>query len=71
MIKEYLPTQRKRSYDLRDVVDGIFRGLRIGNQWRNMPNVLPPWQSIYYYFRTWKANDTLEKLLGLEQHTAV
>ena len=62
IIKEYLPVQRKRTYDLRDVVDGIFWGLRVGNQWRNMPEVFPPWQSVYYYFRTWKADETLEKL---------
>ena len=62
IIKEYLPIQRKRTYDLRDVIDGIFWGLRIGNQWRNMPEFFPPWQSIYYYFQTWKANKMLENL---------
>ena len=62
IIKEYLPIQRKRTYDLRDVVDGIFWSLRVGNQWRNMPEGFPPWQSVSYYFRTWKANETLEKL---------
>ena len=62
IIKEYLPIQRKRTYDLRDVVDGIFWSLRLGNQWRNLAECFPPWQSVYYYFRTWKANSTLEKL---------
>lgn len=62
IIKEYLPVQRKRNYDLRDVVDGILWGLRVGNQWRNMPEVYPPWQSVYYYFRRWKTDQTLENL---------
>lgn len=67
IMKESLPIQRKRTYDLRDVVDGIFWGLRVGNhgvarRWRNMPENFPPWQSVYYYFRKWKADLTLEKL---------
>ena len=61
-IKEYLPTKRKRKYDLRDVVDAIFWMLRIGSQWRNLPETFPPWQSVYYYFRRWKSDDTLQKL---------
>ncbi|MBV6653950.1 MAG: IS5 family transposase [Mameliella sp.] len=61
-IKEYLPTKRKQKYDLRDVVDAIFWMLRIGSQWRNLPETFPPWQSVYYYFRRWKSDDTLQKL---------
>lgn len=61
-IKKHLPIHRKRTYDLRDIIDGIFWGLRIGNQWRNMPEYFPPWQSVYYYFRRWKGDETLEKL---------
>ena len=30
-MKEYLPTQRKRKYDLREITDGIFWLLRIGS----------------------------------------
>jgi transposase len=61
-IKEYLPTQRKRKYDLRQVIDAIFWLLRIGSQWRNLPDCFPPWRSVYYYFRKWKADGTLQNL---------
>ncbi len=67
-IKEYLPIQRKRKYDLRQVVDAIFWILRIGSQWRNLPENFPPWRSVYYYFRRWKNDGTLQKLNeGLNQ----
>jgi hypothetical protein len=33
--KEYLPVQRKRKYDLVDIVDAILFLLRTGGQWRN------------------------------------
>ncbi len=71
-IKKHLSIHRKRTYDLRDIIDGIFWVLRVGNQWRNMPQCFPPgetdpasrlWSvSVYYYFSRWKADETLEKL---------
>jgi len=61
-IKEYLPIQRKRKYDLRQITDGILWILRIGSQWRNLPESFPAWQSVYYYFRKWKNDGTLQKL---------
>ena len=61
-IKEYLPCQRKRTHDLRDIVNAILWLLRIGSQWRNLPECFPPWRSVYYYFRKWKSDGTLQKL---------
>jgi len=63
VIKEYLPEQRKRKHSLREILDAIFWCLRVGNQWRNLPqDGFPKWQLVYYYFRSWKGNGTLEKL---------
>lgn len=59
IIKEKLPVQRKRKYDLRDIVDAIFFVLRTGGQWRNLPKEFPKWQSVYYYFRKWKGDGVL------------
>jgi transposase len=58
-IKQYLPVQRKRKYDLREVTNSILKVLRTGVQWRNLDQKYPPWQIIYYYFRTWKKNGIL------------
>ena len=62
IIKEYLPIQRKRIYSLRSVVDAMFWYLRLGAQWRNLPDSFPDWRSVYYYFRKWKKDGTLENL---------
>ena len=59
VIKEKLPVQRKRKYDLRDIVNAIFWILRTGSQWRNLPDQFPKWQSVYYYFSKWKKDGTL------------
>jgi len=61
-IKEYLPIERKRKHDLRQVVDSILWILRIGSQWRNLPECFPPWKSVHYYFRKWKNDGTLQRL---------
>ena len=47
VIKEKLPIQRKRKYDLRDIVNAIFWILRTGSQWRNLPKEFPKWQLVY------------------------
>jgi putative transposase len=28
--------------------------LRTGCAWRQMPHDLPPWQTVYHYFRLWR-----------------
>lgn len=62
VIKEHLPIQRKRKHDLRDIVNAIFRILRTGSQWRNLPAYYPKWQLVYYYFSKWKKDGTLVRL---------
>lgn len=61
-IKEYFPLQRKRKYDLREIVNAILWQLRVGGQWRNLPDNFAPWQSVYYYFRKWKKDGTLQRM---------
>jgi putative transposase len=36
--------------------------VRGGNQWRAMPHDLPPWQTVYFYFRTWRNDGTWEAI---------
>lgn len=62
IMKEYLPVQRRRKHSLRFIVDAILWYLRVGGQWRNLPECFPKWQSVYYYFRKWQGDGTLERL---------
>ena len=62
IIEENLKDRRKRKHNLRDVVNGILEILRTGSQWRNLNHPRVGWQSIYYYFRKWKLDGTLERL---------
>lgn len=51
VIKDLLDDQRKRKHDLRNVFNALFYVVKGGIPWRQMPNDLPPWKTVYYYFR--------------------
>ncbi len=42
-----------REHSLREILNPIFYLVDGGIKWRSMPHDLPPWQSVYYYFRQW------------------
>jgi transposase len=58
----FLPINRKRKYDLRDIIDAILWITRTGAQWRNLDSQFPPWQSVYYYFRRWTRYGIIETI---------
>lgn len=45
---------RPRQVDLREIINGIFYILSEGCRWRALPHDLPPWQTVYNYFRHWQ-----------------
>ncbi len=55
LLKPHLPEAktggRKRTTNLREVVNAIFYILRAGNAWRLLPHDFPKWQTVYGYFR--------------------
>lgn len=44
------------------MLDVQFYILRTGTQWRNIANTYPSWETVYYYFRKWKKDGTIERL---------
>jgi len=59
IIEKILPVKQKGKYKLCDIVDAILWQLRVGAQWRNLPECFPKWNSVYYFFRKWTKNGTL------------
>lgn len=45
---------RPRSVNMREIINAIFYILASGGAWRVMPHDLPPWSTVYYYFRRWR-----------------
>lgn len=67
LVEPVIPPQtrtggRKRSVDLREIVNGLMYILSTGCQWRAIPKDLPPKSTIYSYFDLWNYDGTLERL---------
>jgi putative transposase len=65
-IRPYLPgeakTGRPREHSWRRILNGIFYLLQSGCSWRMLPCDLPPWKTVYHYFRVWRQDGTWERL---------
>jgi transposase len=60
------PGGRPRSVNMREIINGILYVLRSGGAWRMLPHDLPPWSTVYDYFRTWRRVNRWERI-----HTAL
>ena len=60
------PGGRPARHTRREVVNGILYVLRSGEAWRLLPHDLPPWQTVYRYFRAWRRQGVWERA-----HTAL
>ena len=56
------PGGRRRTVDLREVLNAIFYVVRSGCTWRMVPHDLVPWGTAWYYFRRWREDGTWETL---------
>ena len=52
---------RPRTVELREILNAILYVLRTGCAWRMLPHDLPPWQTVYKYFRGFSEDGTWER----------
>ena len=57
---------RPARWNRREIVNGVLYIVRTSSQWRAMPHDLPPWQTVYCYFRQWRNAGIWEQI-----HTAL
>jgi len=53
---------RKRTVDVREVVNGLMYILGTGCQWRAIPKDLPPRSTLHDYFELWEWDGTLGRI---------
>jgi putative transposase len=57
-LEPYMPADkvlgRKRTIDLREILNAVYYLIRTGCQWRMLPHDFPAWQTVYYYFSRWR-----------------
>lgn len=49
---------RPRLWTIREVINAILYICKTGCQWRNLPPIFPPWQTVYTYFARWRDDGT-------------
>jgi putative transposase len=66
IIKKEVPKARrggrKRSVDIRAILNAIFYVLDNGTKWRSLPHDFPKWETVYWYFNQWNKDGTFEKI---------
>lgn len=50
--------------DRRQMLNGVLWVLSTGSQWRDVPERFGPWETVYGYFRNWRADGVFERLLA-------
>ena len=53
---------RPPRFERRAVFDAIFYMVRTGGAWGLLPNDLPPWRIVYYYYTRWRAEGLWQRL---------
>ena len=65
-IESHMPTSktggRPRLHPIREILHAIFYIVRAGCVWRMMPHDLPPWKTVYHYFRLWRKDGTWDRI---------
>ncbi len=66
VIKPHLPPVcrmgRPRAWSMREIINGIFYVMRAGCPWRLLPSDLPPWETIYRWFASFRDDGRFEKI---------
>jgi transposase len=57
------PDAPQRTYDLREVFNGLRYVVKTGCPWRWMPHDLPPWDIVYYQTQRWIKAGVFEQLV--------
>lgn len=67
------PGGRRRSVDIRAILNAIFYVLVTGCAWRMLPGDFPPYKTVYHYFRQWRVegvwqllNDRLRRMVRVK-----
>lgn len=53
---------RRRTVDVREVLNAVFYVLSTGCQWQALPKDLPPKSTVWDYFSRWEWEGTIERI---------
>jgi transposase len=53
---------RPACYSRRRIVEAILYVVRTGCSWRQLPHDFPPWDTVYWYFKHWRRDGTVDRI---------
>jgi transposase len=56
------PGGRPARYVRREIVNAVLYQTRNGGTWRSLPHDLPPYRTVFHYFRRWQKDGTWERI---------
>src|SRR3954465_2769096 len=62
LIPPAMPGGRRRSVNVREIVNAILSFVRTGCPWRAIPHAFPPWGTVHYYYRRWRLDGSWQKV---------
>lgn len=67
IIEPLLPKRKKTrppEWTKREILNGIFYQLKQGCNWSDLPKDLPPYSTVYWYYKQWREAGVLDSLLN-------
>ena len=52
-------------WSYREIIDGILYRLQNGCHWADLPKDLPPYSTVYWHYKQWRAAGMIEKLMTI------
>jgi transposase len=50
------------TWSKREILDGILYQLKNGCNWSDLPRDLPPYSTVYWHYKQWRSDGTIEKM---------
>lgn len=68
LLSEVLPPKKQTrppAWTKRELLDGVLYQLKNGCNWQDLPKDLPPYSTVYWHYKQWRAAGSIEKLMTL------
>jgi len=66
IIEPLLPKKKKTrppTWTKRQILDGVFYQLKNGCNWADLPKDLPPYSTVYWHYKQWRASGVLREIM--------
>lgn len=67
IIEPLLPQKQKTRppvWTKRQILDGVFYQLKNGCNWGDLPRDLPPYSTVFWYYKQWRETGVLDEIMN-------